>query len=102
MRRPIAIALAALAITACSQAAQSETPLASPPAETIAMIEAETGPDWRKIAPENLLVLKTAHGETLIELNPNFAPGHAARTEFGDLRHGCGQDESVHKIVVPY
>ena len=79
MRRPIAIALAALAITACSQAAQSETPLASPPAETIAMIEAETGPDWRKIAPENLLVLKTAHGETLIELNPNFAPGHAAR-----------------------
>ena len=67
------------AITAaCSSPAQSE-PLPAPPREAIPMLTAETGSDWRQVAPENLLVVDTVHGRILIELNPDFAPGHTAR-----------------------
>ena len=79
MRLQLFTAIAALAVTACSQSAQSETPLPSPPSEAIPAEQGEMGPDWRVVAPENLLVVKTSHGETLIELNPDFAPGHTAR-----------------------
>ncbi len=39
--------------------------------------------DWRAVPADQLIVLKTAHGITLIELVPLFAPGHTAR--FGEL-----------------
>lgn len=31
-------------------------------------------PDWRTIAPENLLVIETVHGRILVELEPRMAP----------------------------
>ncbi|MBL4616566.1 MAG: peptidylprolyl isomerase [Robiginitomaculum sp.] len=31
---------------------------------------------WRVIAPENLLIIDTDYGRTVIELNPEFAPNH--------------------------
>jgi len=34
---------------------------------------------WRKVAPQNLLYLKTRHGVTLIEMAPDFAPHHVQR-----------------------
>ncbi|PHR57755.1 MAG: peptidylprolyl isomerase [Robiginitomaculum sp.] len=37
--------------------------------------------DWRAVAANQLVVLKTAHGVTLIELAPQFAPGHTARIQ---------------------
>ncbi|PHR62942.1 MAG: peptidylprolyl isomerase [Robiginitomaculum sp.] len=43
---------------------------------------AADGPEeiqWRKIAPENLLVIDTDFGRTVIELNPEFAPNHVQR-----------------------
>jgi len=44
----------------------------------------ESAPDdWRKIAAEQLIVLKTAHGSVIIEMTPQFAPGHAQR--YGQL-----------------
>jgi len=46
--------------------------LASP-----ALAEAQT--PWRAIAPENLLVIDTDYGRTVIELNPEFAPNHVQR-----------------------
>ncbi len=45
-------------------------------------LAAEHGPDhikWRAIAPENLLVIDTDYGRTIIELNPEFAPNHVAQ-----------------------
>ncbi|MDQ7018937.1 MAG: peptidylprolyl isomerase [Robiginitomaculum sp.] len=40
----------------------------------------EQAPDqWREVAPENLLYLKTLHGITLIEMAPEFAPNHVQR-----------------------
>lgn len=79
MRISVLATFGALAFAACSPAARSETPVPSPPAEAIPQLAASQGEDWRQVAPENLLVLQTAHGETLIELNPDFAPGHTAR-----------------------
>ncbi|MCF6293304.1 MAG: peptidylprolyl isomerase [Robiginitomaculum sp.] len=35
--------------------------------------------DWRKVAAEQLIVLKTAHGSVVIEMTPQFAPGHTQR-----------------------
>ena len=36
---------------------------------------AQTAPgDWRTVAPENLLVIDTAHGRILVELEPRMAP----------------------------
>nr|5EX1_A Chain A, Peptidyl-prolyl cis-trans isomerase cyclophilin type [Hirschia baltica ATCC 49814]5EX1_B Chain B, Peptidyl-prolyl cis-trans isomerase cyclophilin type [Hirschia baltica ATCC 49814]5EX1_C Chain C, Peptidyl-prolyl cis-trans isomerase cyclophilin type [Hirschia baltica ATCC 49814]5EX1_D Chain D, Peptidyl-prolyl cis-trans isomerase cyclophilin type [Hirschia baltica ATCC 49814]5EX1_E Chain E, Peptidyl-prolyl cis-trans isomerase cyclophilin type [Hirschia baltica ATCC 49814]5EX1_F Chain len=37
------------------------------------------GENWRKIEPENIVVITTKYGDILIELNPEFAPGHVAR-----------------------
>ncbi len=42
------------------------------------------GPDeapdqWREVAPQDLLYLKTLHGITLIEMAPDFAPNHVQR-----------------------
>jgi len=35
--------------------------------------------DWRDIAPENLILMETVHGDVVIELNSDFAPNHAAQ-----------------------
>ncbi len=40
---------------------------------------AQAPDQWREVAPENLLYLKTLHGITLIEMAPEFAPNHVQR-----------------------
>ena len=35
--------------------------------------------DWRAVAPENLMVIDTAKGRILVELEPRAAPNHAER-----------------------
>jgi peptidylprolyl isomerase len=43
-------------------------------------VAAQTGsPEWRAIAPENLLIIDTAKGRILIELEPRVAPLSVAR-----------------------
>lgn len=37
--------------------------------------------DWRKVAPDHLVLLQTSHGTTLIELSPIFAPLAVKRYE---------------------
>jgi len=39
----------------------------------------ESTPDWRTVAPENLLVIDTAKGRVLVELEPRIAPLSAER-----------------------
>jgi len=46
-------------------------------------IASATAPDWRDVSAENLILIETAHGDIVIELNPDFAPNHAA--QFRDL-----------------
>lgn len=35
--------------------------------------------DWRKLDPDNLVLIDTKYGETAVELAPEFAPNHVAR-----------------------
>jgi peptidylprolyl isomerase len=46
-------------------------------------IASATAPDWRNVDPDNLILIETEHGDVVIELNPDFAPNHAA--QFRDL-----------------
>ena len=79
-RTSLTVALCALA-AACS-GASTEGPEQAAVANAGAVVPdtpAETGGDWRPVAAENLLILKTKYGDTLIELNPDFAPSHVDR-----------------------
>lgn len=49
-------------------------------------IASATAPDWRDIDPDNLILIETEHGDVVIELNPDFAPNHAA--QFRNLVRG--------------
>jgi peptidylprolyl isomerase len=41
---------------------------------------ADTPPDaWRKVDPDNLILIDTRYGQVAVELAPRFAPAHAAR-----------------------
>ncbi|MEO1305536.1 MAG: peptidylprolyl isomerase, partial [Pseudomonadota bacterium] len=40
-------------------------------------IASATTPDWREVAPDNLILIETVHGDIVVELNPDFAPNHA-------------------------
>ncbi len=54
-------------------------------ATPIIEVQAETEPatmaqeTWRPVSPKNLLLINTIHGQTVIELNPEFAPAHVAQ-----------------------
>jgi peptidylprolyl isomerase len=41
---------------------------------------ADDSGDWRKVDPDNLVLIDTEYGETAVELNPAFAPHHVERT----------------------
>lgn len=40
---------------------------------------AQSASDWRTVSPENLLVIDTAKGRVLVELEPRAAPNHVER-----------------------
>ena len=42
-------------------------------------IASALAPDWRDVAPENLILIETTYGDIIVELNPDFAPNHAAQ-----------------------
>lgn len=54
--------------------------------------------DWRKVAPDHLILLQTAHGVTLIELSPFFAPNTVKRYE--ELAHkGYFKGLPFHRVI---
>lgn len=80
MRSMLFAVLSVSLATACQAQDALETDL------TQDDIASATAPDWRDVAPENLVLIETAHGDIVIELNPDFAPNHAA--QFRDLVRG--------------
>lgn len=42
-------------------------------------VTAQTPPEWRTVAPENLLVIDTSKGRIVVELDPRVAPRHVER-----------------------
>lgn len=67
-------AAAFLAVLVSAGAATAQTPAPAAPA-----LPATTAADWRAIAPENLLVIDTAKGRILVELEPRVAPQSVTR-----------------------
>lgn len=53
--------------------------LAAPLARAAPTDQGDAG-DWRKVDPDNLVLIDTKYGETAVELNPSFAPHHVERT----------------------
>lgn len=54
--------------------------------------------DWREIAPENLVLMKTTKGQIIIELAQDFAPNHAQRIR--DLARAKFYDGiSFHRVI---
>jgi len=90
---PVAIAFA---LAACSSDAPPEAPAADAPvaAETLPaddapkakpkgktmqeVLEGSAATDWRPLDPENTLYMDVGGGRVVIELAPEFAPGHVA------------------------
>ncbi|MFC7292368.1 peptidylprolyl isomerase [Hirschia litorea] len=69
-----------ISLTACAQEADKKLDVTPKPEPT--PISAEIGmkgEGWRKISPENLVLMDTKYGQIVIELNPEFAPGHVKR-----------------------
>ncbi len=66
----VAAALSVLAPAASAQIASAQTASAAP---------VPAAGDWRTIAPENLLVIDTAKGRILVELEARAAPRHVER-----------------------
>lgn len=70
--RSIILGALALSVAAACQAQEAiETTV------TEAEIASALAPDWRDVTPENLILIETAYGDIVVELNPDFAPNHA-------------------------
>lgn len=69
------VCLTALFLAACQSTSQAE------PAETGVAETSDAVAVWRDVAPDNLLLIDTEHGRITVELNPDFAPEHAARMQ---------------------
>lgn len=74
IRLGLAIALA-LAVIAPVSAAKKEPPK---PRTMQEILEASTPADWRRLDPDNTLVMELPSGRVIIELAPKFAPEHVA------------------------
>lgn len=74
------IILSALALSVASACQAQDV---SQPIVTEGEIASALAPDWRDVSPENLILIETAFGDIVVELNPDFAPNHA--TQFRQL-----------------
>lgn len=67
------------AVLGVSLAAACQAQEAIETAVTADEIASATAPDWRDVPADNLILIETVHGDIVIELNPDFAPNHAAQ-----------------------
>jgi peptidylprolyl isomerase len=90
------------ALVLIAAAAQAQTPTPAPAAPTVASVLAATKPaDWRPLDPENTLYLELAAGRVVIELQPAFAPGHAANVK-ALIREGYYDGLSINRVQDNY
>lgn len=108
MRNLLITLMTGLSLAVCAHADESK-PVIS------AQVE-QPKPEWRRIADDNLLVIDTKYGRTIVELNPDFAPHHVARMRQASHDHfydgrtfyrvidgfvaqgGRGEDEHAQKL----
>jgi peptidylprolyl isomerase len=73
------VACMGMGCAAARSKALASTTERTAPARTMAqLLEASPAADWRPLSPEDTLQLELPSGQVVIELTPDFAPGHAA------------------------
>ena len=78
--RITAAVLTALLFQAAPPAWAQQAPAVEPTVGPVAPASAPaTAPEWRDVAPDNLLVIDTNRGRILVEMSPLAAPGHVER-----------------------
>ncbi|MEO9971635.1 MAG: peptidylprolyl isomerase [Hyphomonadaceae bacterium] len=78
---------------ACAQSAQEREPLATTAAQP-APVESH----WREVDPDDLVLIETVHGTTVLELNISFAPKHAKRFR-QMVRAGAYDGEYFYRVI---
>ncbi len=69
-----------ISLTACAQETDKKMDVVPKPTPTpISVNTGMKGDGWRKISPDNLVLIETKFGQIVIELNPEFAAGHVQR-----------------------
>lgn len=74
MKKLINIVVLSLIVTGCASVGVVPEEVSSP----TKIIENSADSDWRTPDPENVLLLELPHGKVVIELAPEFAPGHVS------------------------
>ena len=90
MRSILATTILASLLGACQA---QEKPVIAPPAA-----EADTEPVSREVLAENLILLETSYGTIALELNPDFAPNHAAQFR-GLARDGAYNGARFYRVI---
>ncbi|MBI2260418.1 MAG: peptidylprolyl isomerase [Caulobacterales bacterium] len=66
-----------------------------------AIAQTAASPEWRTVAPENLLVIDTAKGRILVELEPRMAPQAVARIR-GLADQGFYDGLKFHRVITDF
>jgi len=93
----VASALVLSAVASGSTLAQTR-PAAAPVAAPAALLPAD---QWRPVAPENLMVIETAKGRILVELDPTMAPAHVERMQIL-TRRGFFDGLKFHRVMTDF
>ena len=92
--KSMALAVAAFALTAPAMAADEKEQGPRP----IQVLGQATDADWRPLDPENTLYMDLPAGTVIIELRPDFAPGHVQRIK--ELtREGFYDGLTFHRVI---
>lgn len=94
----ILASLVVLSVTGytCSSFAQSPADDAFVSPATVA--PADDPANWRLVDPDNLLQITVRHGSILVELRPDFAPGHVAQIK-RIVRNGHYDGLPFHRVI---
>ncbi len=91
MLKQIALSLAALAAVSATSVAAAQ--------EEYTVQQAMSDPEnWRKIDPEDLVVMSTTKGDIYIEIAPGFAPRHAEQIR-RIVRSGLYSGTQFHRVI---
>jgi len=99
----LTLGLACLFGTSCTQTPDTAQVPGTAPAYTSTqeILDASAPSDWRTLAPENTLYLELAAGRVVIELSPDFAPGHVANIRTL-AREGYWDGQAIYRVQDNY
>lgn len=89
---------AALGLGALGVVGTAQTPQPNPATDVATASPASDPENWRVVAPDNLLQLTLRNGTVLVELRPDFAPGHVEQIR-SIVRNGHYDGLPFHRVI---